>query len=693
MRIIKVKTENYRLLKDFSIDLEEELSLVIGKNNTGKTSLLTLMEKFLNGSDKTNFSFDDFNIEFKNDIKSLIESEIPNATDFMAKGIKLKLFIEYDEKDNLSNVSKVMMDLDPDNNFIVLSFEYLLDYSSLERFKIHFLEFKENENNKKTNDKNYKKKDTIYFLKKYQMDYFQSIRKSIEYDYKTKIENELVFIDLDKEKIHVRDIINFKFISAKRGVTNKESDKTLSSQTSKIYNQTEKTVNQSEIIEEFKEKLIETDFVLTGIYDTLFQSVIEKVKKFGGVKLDDSTIAIESTLQDKELLEGNTTVMYVHNDTTLPEHHNGLGYMNLISMIFEIEILIQEFKKKKDEKPSDINLLFIEEPEAHTHPQMQYVFIKNIKNLLNEGIKREDGDNRKLQTIITTHSSHIVSESDFDDIKYLKKETENSVISKNLTELKIQYAENPKYYEFLRQYLTLSRAEILFADKAILIEGDTERILFPTFMKKIDIEEEEKFKAQGDTDDKLPLSSQNISIIEVGAYSQIFEKFIDFIGIKSLIVTDIDSVGDNGKQCKVVDATSYSNDALSYFFDKCSLADLQGYSINEKLFLKDDDTWIKNTEGDLCIVYQVPENGVNARSFEDSFIEINRQFIIDNKDEFRGLKNRKHFDNKAKDSYTLAKKCINKKTHFALDILFHSDDKFTNWNIPLYIKEGLLWLK
>jgi len=69
-------------------------------------------------------------------------------------------------------------------------------------------------------------------------------------------------------------------------------------------------------------------------------------------------------------------------------------------MIFEIEILIQDFKRKKDEKPADINLLFIEEPEAHTHPQMQYVFIKNIKKLLNEGIKRDDGQNRKLQYIL-----------------------------------------------------------------------------------------------------------------------------------------------------------------------------------------------------------------------------------------------------------------------------------------------------
>jgi predicted ATP-dependent endonuclease of OLD family len=62
---------------------------------------------------------------------------------------------------------------------------------------------------------------------------------------------------------------------------------------------------------------------------------------------------------------------------------------------------------------------------------MQYVFIKNIKKLLGEGIKRDDGINRPLQYIITTHSSHIVADSDFDDIKYLKAITKNDVTAKS----------------------------------------------------------------------------------------------------------------------------------------------------------------------------------------------------------------------------------------------------------------------
>lgn len=169
--------------------------------------------------------------------------------------------------------------------------------------------------------------------------------------------------------------------------------------------------------------------------------------------------------------------------------------MNLISMIFEIEIAVNDFR----EKAAQINLLFIEEPEAHTHPQMQYAFIRNIKTLLHSAPI-------PLQSVISTHSSHIVAESDFDEIKYLVKK-DGRVTSKNLKDLKAEYSKegDDAGYKFLKQYLTLHRAELFFADKAIFIEGDTERILLPAMMKKID---------QADASE-CPLLSQNISIIEV----------------------------------------------------------------------------------------------------------------------------------------------------------------------------------
>ena len=690
MKIIKIEVENFRLLKNFSMDLEKDLTLVIGKNNTGKTSILSVLDKFLN--DKNKFSYDDLNIDFKNRLEGLVETlGIPE--EFTPLGIKLKIYIEYDEKDDLSNVSRVMMDLDPNNNKIILGFEYTITYVNFLKLRADFSVFAANEKTKVNEKKKIKPRGLKDFLRQEFDNYFRTRKLSFEYDIATYKVNELKFIDLENEGIIIKDIIDFKYISARRDVTNKEKEKTLSKQTSNLYKKQENNSDKDQATENFKDQLSETDNTLSDIYKNIFSDVIKKVQNFGGLKHNDTDISIISTLQHRELLEGNTTVVYTHDNHKLPEHYNGLGYMNLISMIFEIEILVQDFKRDKDKMPADINLLFIEEPEAHTHPQMQYVFIKNIKKLLAEGIKRDDGINRPLQYVITTHSCHIVADSDFDDIKYLKAENKNNVVAKNLSDLRKQYETAPNQYQFLKQYLTISRSEIFFADKAVLIEGDTERILVPTFMRKIDLEESARLKAEGKEDTFLPLLSQNISIIEVGAYSQIFEKFIEFLGIKSLILTDIDSIkvgkqDDKGQDvweaCPVNEGTKTSNSAINYFL-KVTWDELKILTIANRT--------ITIGSSNVCICYQQEENTYHARSFEDAFIHINRVFITTKKKGFEGLQNIKLFDDVVNNAYKLAISCIRKKTHFALDILYHSDKDFSNWSIPAYIKNGLLWLR
>lgn len=692
MVIYKIEVENFRLLNNFSIELEKELSLVIGKNNTGKSSLLFVLDKFLN--DKSKFTYDDFNIEFKKTFEEKIIKTEPTE-EFSTMGIKLKIFIEYAEEDDLANVSKVLMDLDPTNNKIVLGFEYNINYTDFSRLREDYIVFATNEKAKVDKNKKKKPRELDEFLKLELYKYFHTQKMSFEYDLTTEKVNETNFIDLEKAGISIKDIINFKYISARRDVTNKDNEHTLSKQTSYIYKKKEYNSDNNQITEDFIDQLSVTDNSLSEIYKNLFGDVIRKVQEFGGIKQNDTDIAIISTLQHRELLEGNTTIVYTHDDYKLPEHYNGLGYMNLISMIFEIEILVQEFKRDTEQNPADLNLLFIEEPEAHTHPQMQYIFIKNIKKLLAEGIKRDDGINRPLQYIITTHSSHIVADSDFEDIKYLKTGAKNNVVAKNLSDLKKEYETNSNQYQFLKQYLTISKAEIFFADKAILIEGDTERILIPTFMRKVDLEEFTRLKTESKEDIFLPLLSQNISTIEVGAYSQIFEKFIDFLGIKSLIITDIDANGDIGNKdkngnpiieaCPVENGTKTSNSALLHYFNDTSWVNLKRLTIEQRTK--------KIGSATICLCYQQDENGYHARSFEDAFIHLNRVFVKGNKATFQGLKNASDFDDDTKSSYDLAKECIKKKTHFALDILYHSNKDFSNWNIPAYIREGLLWLK
>ncbi len=690
MKIKNIKAFNYRLLKNFKIDLEDKLSLVIGKNNTGKTSLLSLIEKFL--TEKSSFSINDFNLDKQKELKKLETKKSIKIPDDFEFSIQLLFEIKYEDTDSLNNLSSLILNLESED-IVVLGFEYYLNPLQFKYLKTDFEVYK-NEN---------KTKNIIDFLcLAISSKYFKMEVRAYEYIGENNLGKS---IEVSDKKL-ISKIINIQSIKAKREVNNSDSnktDKTLSKLSSDYYESLDNTLEEELTIKKLKKKLEDTDKELDKVYPIVFKEVIDKVSLFGGVKEGESLIKVISTLQGKNILKENTSVVYEYAKTLLPEDYNGLGYLNLFSIIFDLEIRFREFRKerelKEDQIPADINILFIEEPEAHTHPQMQHIFIKKITEILEKEQNGLDVDGKRdskkskfnLQSIITTHSSHIVAESNFDDIKYFyKKNKKNDVNSRNLKDLQKEYKEDTNQYQFLKQYLTLNRAELFFADKAILIEGDTERILLPAMMSKLDLEK--KYD--------LPLLSQNISIVEVGAYSHIFEKFIDFINIKYLLITDIDTnkqikTGEKNKDdddimttksCPVIDPNVHgtSNQSLKHFIKK---------DIKELIKLSQN---ISIKEGSLCVAFQHKEKGYHARSFEDAFIHINESFIKKNKKSFKGLKLKKYFDlegDEKKDAYVLAEDCIQKKTHFALDIIYHSNKNYTNWEIPAYIKDGLLWIQ
>ena len=209
MKIKKVNIKNYRLLKDFELELEDNLSLIIGKNNTGKTSILTLLDKFLNKSDKKSFAIEDFNLDFRKELNKLITQQEPNNLEKKKIGIQLRLEIEYTEADDLSNINRLMMDLSPDNNRIILGFDYVIGNDELNKMAETYLEFQENEKQKKVVKPSYEEKTSDDFLKDYQADFFNFSKKSIQYDTETDAINEENYIDLEKEKISLRNIIEF----------------------------------------------------------------------------------------------------------------------------------------------------------------------------------------------------------------------------------------------------------------------------------------------------------------------------------------------------------------------------------------------------------------------------------------------------------------------------------------------------
>lgn len=678
MKIKKIKIENYRLLKDFEIDLEDQLSLIIGKNNTGKTSLLSLLEKFL-ASESHNLTLDDINIDLQQDILEAVRNKTAAKDSHM--GIDMKLYIEYHEEDNLANISKLMLNLDPSDNVVVINFAYKISPEGINNLRDDY-EAYEAEHGRPIQD----------YVKLHHKKHFEAKIYALE----SGNEQNYAAIGLDE----VRRVIAFGHIKASRGVDNstgaqKRSNAVLSSLSSKHYDKESKLApGENEGIAKLREHLMQADEQLTEAYGAIFKEIVEKIKKFGGLPEDDLDLEVISALDENSILKDNTLVTYAHKEGRLPEDHNGLGYMNLIYMIFEIVGTVNNFKNKYSDKGvlADICLFFIEEPEVHTHPQMQYIFIKNIKDLLRESSRVSETECLNLQTIMSTHSSHIASESDFGEVRYLYVNRNNSSVeSKNFADLE-KICTDEGHYGFLKKYLTLNRAELLFADKVVLIEGDTERILIPTIMKKIDMESEQT--------DSLPLMSQNISIIEAGAYSHIFQHLVHFLEIsKCLIVTDIDS-GRKNKQgqtemCPVEpieqDKES-SNSAIKYFLSDKDYNQICVLPEEERtLACNSDDGWRPDKDGNLRITYQQKEGDYHARSFEDAFISINRGFISTNLGQFRSLKSEP--SSWSEDSpYCLAKK-VKKKTDFALDIIYLSDDKYSNWLIPGYIVEGLRWLR
>ncbi|MDK8252927.1 MAG: ATP-dependent endonuclease [Dialister micraerophilus] len=688
MILKKMKVKNFRLLKNFELNFKDELSLVIGKNNCGKTSSIIVLDKMLNSS---KLFWEDINLECQKDLyKKIIGFDITKLDEVqLLETINMQLFIEYNDNDSYENIQKFMMDLNPDNNIIVLEFISLIAAKKIIELK-NIMSEKNIEDFKSFSKFMSKNFGNFFETKKYSRGFDVEANK-ITQDRSEEIDNK----DIQK-------VIKVAGIRADRAVSNDDRNHVLSGLTGKYFSSYKAAKDESEsVFTRLEEKLEEADKELYKIYngekseagepiDGIFSDVIDVIKTYGGAE-NGIDIAIESSISEKNLLSDNTNLSYRQGgDCSLPETYNGLGYLNLIGILFEIETNIQELF----EQPADINLLYIEEPEAHTHPQLQYIFIRNIKSHIkahrNKLLKEK---NKQLQILITSHSSHIVSECNFDDIIYLKKNG-NTVIAKSFNSLKEEYGgDEQKGFKFVKQYLTMNRSELFFTDKAICIEGDTERILMPMMMHKID--NKEKPKA-----DLIPLLSQNISIIEVGAHSHIFIPLFEFLGIKVLIITDIDAAtkNNNGRYVKShpQEAKYTSNASIKDFFKDTCLDESNNEF--EELLKKTPEDKIKNN---IRIAYQIPETDgeYQASSFEDAFIALNKDFILKNKEglcEYGALKDFSNDEIENGDYYNFALNNVKKKSAFASSLLYFDDEngeEDEKWVVPHYIEEGLLWIR
>lgn len=663
MYIKTIFVKNFRLLQDSTLQLnhdkKQDLSLLIGKNNSGKTSFIVLFDKFLN-PEHYKFNFNDFPISLRKEILNT-DTDI----DLSHCSIQMILEIMYSEQDNLENLSEFILDLNPEENSVKLLFKCDINRSKLEADLSNIKEIK------------YKQKH----IEKNLTDYLETKIYTL-----SGKENSQV---VEKSILDVRKVINFQVIHAKRNVSSSEhygNGKTALSELTTNYFNKENLFSQ-DAFRSINDTILKMDEALNKKYEVLFKDYFTNVKQF----IDEGAgqLNVMSNLESKQIISNYSKVVYGSFDTYLPETLNGLGHLNILFLLLQIEIIKKNFEQEK----KDINLLFIEEPEAHTHPQMQYVFAKKIKDILKTI--------HNLQGFITTHSAHIVSQCEFEDIRYFKLDQGNVIIKNFYKELEIKYASEPEYFKFLKQYLTLYSSELFFAEKIIFFEGVSEKLLLPYFIKKYD-------QSREGEPDYIPLNSQNISFIEVGANARVFRHFLDFLNVKTLIFTDLDGckIKTSNKNkywggCCTQDAINTTNVTIKYYLNAPELPTIpeRTTKINElKLF----NDWFKKIKENsvapinhnIKVSYQVNENGYHARSFEDAFLSINLININSNKEDIKGLKNISEIKNERKDFFKLTRTILkdNGKSDFASSILYLALTKDVKWNMPKYIIEGLKWI-
>ncbi|MCX4512898.1 AAA family ATPase [Streptomyces sp. NBC_01619] len=661
--VTKVEVKNFRLLRNVSVTFDEDVTVCVGRNNTGKTSLAEILSRFLRPGEISlrleDFSTDSY-IEFAEAYRKFSAGDEFGARELIPE-ISAKVFLTYDSgAGEYGNLGPLIVDLDPDCDQAIVTIRYALKPGAMKDF--------------------FRDAPTTLAGEWGEPLLLSLIGPRIPHLY----ERTAISIDptdatnfRDTSMTDIARAIKVDFVKAQRGLDD-EKDRP-KDQIGKILESlfmVAAKADDGSILKDFADS---TESALEEIVEKLnthlqdmYSKMAPTVSDFGYPGLGNRNFSTRTTLDSKRLLSNFTSIKYPGSaGVELPESYSGLGSRNLLLILLTLFSYYREYSARGSE--SSVHLVFIEEPEAHLHPQMQEIFIHQL-GVFKKKFPVADGDDQSwnAQFLVTTHSAHIANRAGFPTIRYFRLNESDDSHEANSSAV-LNLAEAPGVdKDFLHKYLTLTRADLFFADKAILIEGTTERIFIPAAIAEFDERRQKKGGAN--------LASQYVTIMEVGgAHAHIFYPFLDFLGLQTLVITDMDpaKAGSSSQRleaCCVHEGTATTNEAIKKWFGEVKLS---------------PSDLLKNAEhcvpviGMRGLAYQIPETTIDGpcgRTFEDAF-------ILANPSKF-GLSNgqSKPTPQSELDAREEAKKY--KKSDFALTFAIEEQ----GWKIPRYIERGLEWL-
>ena len=248
MHIEKIKVKNFRLLEDVELSLEEErkVTVIVGRNNSGKTSLTELFRRLLakdsSSSDpKPRLRLEDFSfgchqkfIDAYNQYQNGAEAEEIRK---LLPCIEMDLLVNYaDSKSSYGPLSEFIIDLNPDCTKTWIRVCYEIESGKIDAF-FSGIELEDSEGGKNS--------------------FFKSIKERVPKFYATKVYAE----EPSKPENHrdvdagqLRTLLKSRFINAQRGLddaigkdsANRKKNNILASILENLFRATMESANEDE---------------------------------------------------------------------------------------------------------------------------------------------------------------------------------------------------------------------------------------------------------------------------------------------------------------------------------------------------------------------------------------------------------------------------------------------------------------
>jgi predicted ATP-dependent endonuclease of OLD family len=757
MHIEFVEIRNFRKLKSIRIDLASKTTLLVGANNSGKTSAMVALGHFL--VDSRRFTTNDFTLSNWRAINEIGRKWEKNSgastqepallSDWEPLLPSLDVWLHVGDKE-VHHVKHLLPTLDWDGG--LLGVRLRLEPKSLEDLQKEYVsavaaanavknaaEGLKNVASSSTEKRDYsialwprslsdfleRRLRRIFMLRAYALDPAQCEPPTNGVANIQLLHPESRALEIEPFSALVRiDEISaqrgFSDVAAKRdddagyGVREKQERKKLTDQLRAYY---VKHLDPSEFPEAADLDALQAIETAQDLFDDRlkigFKAALEEVQGLGYPGVTDPKLTISTRLRPTDGLNHEAAVQYdviskvaevVATTLRLPEEYNGLGYQNLISMVFRLMSFrdgwmeVGKARTKALAESSETNrisipplhLVLVEEPEAHLHAQVQQVFIRKAYEILRKHDDLGEKPDFKTQLIVSTHSSHVAHESDFESLRYFRRMPAagpGEVPTTTVVNLSEVFGKLDDTKRFVTRYLRATHCDLFFADAAILLEGPAERMLVPHFVRK-------EFRS---------LDQSYISYLEIGgSHAHRLRPLIDHLGLTTLIITDLDAARETGKGAQQPARNSNQvsrNTTLKTWLPEATAIDVLLDMPSE------NKAKVYDVLHAVRVAYQQPvkirfqdqgelEEAISG-TFEDALVFENLEAFrkLDEDGPIRKVREAIEASKTAAELGTAMFELLKdiSKARLALDLLLLKDP--TQLQIPTYIRDGLSWLQ